>query len=1109
MVRSSYDLLIDKLDRFIRKFYLNKAIRGSLIWLGLILAAFLVVTFFEHEFYFSKGVRKGIFLSFLILFGVSLFTWVITPLLKYYRLGKVISHEEAARILGEHFPNVNDRLVNILQLKNQMALEADKSLIEASINKKSSVVQLVSFRKAIDLKANRKYLKYAMPPLLLLIFFLFAAPSVITDSTYRIINNNQEFEKAAPFSFIIKNEDLSAVQYDDFVLHVTTDGEINPEEVFLDYSGYQYRLQKTGPNKFIHTFNNLQEDVDFSLFSGDVNSKEYRLDVLEKPRLVDYNLNIKYPSYTKKRSESIANIGDVIVPEGSVINWAVKTANADQLLFSFNEGTPMEADRQGQNSFEYKRQVKNSSTYKMVFNSELVPGGDSLNFFINVLKDKHPSITVQQFRDSVENNVFYFAGNASDDYGLQQLNFNYEILSVMGTKVKSDVSPVVRKPETNQQFEYVFDVSTVEIKAGEELHFFFEVFDNDNINGSKSSRTSVFKYRKATKEEFKEEEQANEEKINKDLDESLKNAQEIQEKLRKLREELLQKNELDWQDKKKLEEILKQQQELQKKLEEAQKANEENLKKQDDYLELPPEVQEKQERLQELFEEMASDEMKELMEKVQELMNELNKEQSLELIDEMQLNQENLENQTERLKELYKQLEVEKEMNESIEELNKLAEELEELSEETMDENSKQEELEEKHEELQEKFEELQEKMEELKEKNDELEFPKPMEDDAPEQMDEINDELQESQQELQKEQKESSAQKQKSAANKMKKMASSMQSDMQAGDMEQMQEDLETLRQLLENLVTLSFDQEDIVGDLNRTRVNTPRYTSLAQDQIKIKDDFKVVEDTLRALSKRQAEIETFITEKVNEIQSNLDNSLTKLEAREKAEANQHQRFSMKNLNDLALMLSESMEQMQQQMSGMMSGSQNCKKPGGQGQSGSVPMDKITKGQEKLNEEMKKMSEEMKKSGGGGSAKEFAKAAAQQAALRKALEELQKQGKEQGKGASGELQEIIDNMDKLEVDLVNKRLDNEMIKRQQDILTRLLDAEKAEREREYDNKRKSNAGEDKKRKLPPSLEEYLKKREAEADFFKSSSPELNSYYQFLVDEYFRALKAS
>ena len=166
--------------------------------------------------------------------------------------------------------------------------------------------------------------------------------------------------------------------------------------------------------------------------------------------------------------------------------------------------------------------------------------------------------------------------------------------------------------------------------------------------------------------------------------------------------------------------------------------------------------------------------------------------------------------------------------------------------------------------------------------------------------------------------------------------------------------------------------------------------------------------------------------------------------------------------------------------------------------------MDKITKGQEKLNGEMKDMQGKMKNGNGLGS-KDFAQAAARQAALRKALEEMRDEKGEQGKGAR-ELQEIID-QDKIEEDLVNKKLDTEMLKRQQDIFTRLLEAEKAEQQRELDNKRKAEQAEAKRRELPPSMQEYLKKREAEIDLYKTVSPDLKPYYKFLVDEYYRALK--
>ncbi|MCB0686357.1 MAG: DUF4175 domain-containing protein, partial [Saprospiraceae bacterium] len=268
-------------------------------------------------------------------------------------------------------------------------------------------------------------------------------------------------------------------------------------------------------------------------------------------------------------------------------------------------------------------------------------------------------------------------------------------------------------------------------------------------------------------------------------------------------------------------------------------------------------------------------------------------------------------------------------------------------------------------------------------------------------------------------------------------------------------------------------------------------------------------IEDSLQSLSQRVYQIESFVLEKVAEINNHMSKSLQLLEDRKKAQASDNQQRVMKNVNDLALMFSESMDQMQQQMAAMMSGQQMCSKPGGakpkDGSSG-VPMDKISEGQQQLNGDMQKMKEGMQKSGEGGTSKEFAQMAAKQAALRKALRDIQNEKQGQGQG-SKELEEILEQMDKIETELVNKRLTNEMLKRQEDILTRLLESEKAEREKEYDNKRESRTAENIERNLPPSVEEYLKKREAQIEPFKTVSPALKPYYKQLVEEYYKSLK--
>jgi len=131
---------------------------------------------------------------------------------------------------------------------------------------------------------------------------------------------------------------------------------------------------------------------------------------------------------------------------------------------------------------------------------------------------------------------------------------------------------------------------------------------------------------------------------------------------------------------------------------------------------------------------------------------------------------------------------------------------------------------------------------------------------------------------------------------------------------------------------------------------------------------------------------------------------------------------------------------------------------------------------------------------------------AAQQAAIRKALQDMKKEKQGKGKGGGKEIQDMIDAMDKIETELVNKRFPNDMLKRQQDILTRLLEAENAEREREYDEKREAEKPEEFIPKMPPALKEYLKKREGQVEMFKTVSPSLKPYYKKLVEKYFRAL---
>jgi hypothetical protein len=1126
----NYRLLIEKLDAFIRKYYLNQLIRGSLYSIGLILLLFLATTLLEYFFYFSTTGRKLLFYSFLATSAVALWGWIFSPLLKYFRLGQLISHEKAAQIVGSHFGNVKDKLLNILQLRHQANGDENKELILASINQKSEEIKPVPFQAAINLNQNRKYLSYALPPLLLLLILLFAAPSIIRDSADRLLHNGREFLRPAPFQFQVPEDNLAVVQYEDYELRIKVEGEKLPNEVFINIDNYEYRLKKESATEFSYVFSKVQKDIPFRLNAGDVSSLRYNLSVLKKPNIRDFEVKLHFPAYIGRQDELLNNVGDLVLPVGTKVDWIFNTESTEQVHLKFSRGQKtLDATRQGSDLFFFSKKAMLDESYKLLIANQALPKGDSVNYAITIIPDQYPDIRADRFSDSTNTEVQYFAGEASDDYGLRSLTFNYRVRKAGGTQAPEQ-KKLIQRPEGKQtQFEYSFDVAELGLQPGDELSYFFEVYDNDAVNGSKSARTGMMVYSMPTVKELEAKAEKNDDKIKDNLKDALLESKKLENELKKLREKLLQEKDLNWQTRKQMEKLLERQKELEKQIEEAKKAFEEN-KKNEEKINSNQDEQtlEKEEKMEELFKALENEEMKELMKQIEQMLQQMEKDQALKMMDEMKNKDEQRQMDLDRMLELFKQLELEQEMNKAIDQMEKLAKKEEELSQETQkkdqspedsknkpedskskpeDSKNKQEDLKNKQEDINKQFQEAKEQLEKIQKKNEELEKKKEL-GDPQEEMKDIQRDMNDAKQELNEQKNDKASKSQKKAAQKMKNAANNMKMKMKQGEMEQISEDIASLRQLLENLVGLSFEQEDLMKDLTRTEINTPQYVAEVQRQFKIKDDFKLVEDSLQALSKRVFQIESFIAEKVGDVKLNMRESLEELESREKSSAGNHQQRTMKNLNDLALMLSEVLNNMQQQMSSMMSGDQACKKPGPKGNKGNTPQDKLTPGQQQLNGQMQKAKDGQPKEGQGGpNAKEFAQMAAKQAAIRKALEAQQRKMQQQGKG-SKQLQDLIDQMDKTETDLVNKRLTNEMMRRQKDIETRLLEHEKAQRERELDDQRKSETAKELDKKMPPALEEYIKKRKAEVESYKTVSPALKPYYKTLVEEYFKGLKS-
>jgi len=1109
----NYSLLIKKLDEFIRKYYKNQLLKGGLLFVGIFLLFYLLVTILEYFGNFSITVRTVLFYSY---FGVNLFIFlrlILLPLLKLLRIGKIISHNEAARIVGSHFPDVKDKLLNTLQLKGleAQAGTASPELIRASIDQKIGELKPVPFKRAVDFSKNRKYLKYAAPPLIIFLLLLAVTPTVVTEPTERLIRHSVYYEPVIPFDVEIENDELEAIRQEDFKLKVRVSGEELPADVFINIGNNTYRLNRRSPTGFDHTFRNLQGDVRFELSSGKYRSPVYELKVLPRPIILSFETLLDYPGYTGKKDEVLENSGDLVVPAGTGITWKFYTRDTRLVSFRINDDKD-EIENQGSNTYVVEKKVTDNSFYSVVTANDYMTNNDSLAYSISVIPDSYPAITVEEFQDSLNDRRMYFRGFIKDDYGFSRLTYNY-IINEQGEDVQDGMAEVkalaFERNSLQQPFFHFFHLDTAGIKPGDEVSYYFEVWDNDRVNGPKKSRSQMMTYRAPTLEELETENAESREEIRSDMEKAIDELQELQKEIDELNKKILQKESLNWQDRQQIKDLLEKQKQIEENLEKIEQNNKERSRKEEQYKEIDEELLRKQQQLEKLFEEIMTDEMKELFEELEKLMEEVDKDKVNEMLEDMKMSSEELEKQLDRNLELFKQLEFEKMLQDAIDKLDELAEEQEKLSENTENKAKEDEELLKDQEELNEKFDDWREQMEEMREKNKDLERPNELE-KTDQQEDQIQEEQQESTGDLQKGKNRRASESQKGASEKMKQLSQQLQQMQSQMYEENLGEDIGALREILENLIQLSHDQEGLISDLSDISTQNPQYVEIMRKQDQIRDDIRMVEDSLFALSKRQPMVEPFVMKEVETIENNLDKAIKSLNDRNVGQASGEQQFVMTSINNLALLLSEALEQMMNAM--QMQGSGQCKKGNPKPGSGSKPasMKSMRQMQQQLNQQIQQLKDGMQKGEGqkkpGGQqsmSEQLARMAAQQAALRRMMEGYQEELKKQGFGNSKELNSLKEEMERTETELVNKIITRQTLERQKEILSRLLKHERAELEREKEQKRESTEAKEEIYSNPGEFLEYKRLKSQEVELLRTVPPNLRPYYKNKVNEYF------
>ncbi|WP_400192774.1 DUF4175 family protein [Hymenobacter sp. B81] len=1116
------------LEGFKRKFYLSLLVRGALVAGGLLLTLFVLFNLLEYFLYLPTWVRGGLLFGFLGLTVWAFVRWIWQPLAALTNLRRLLSDEQAAQRVGELFPEVQDRLLNALQLQGQAR---DNALIAASLEQRAGQLAGLEFADRIRIKEESRPLwKYAAVPAAVAAALLLVWPSLFVQGTERIFHYRRAYARPMPFRFVVENRQLRTFKNEDFKLTVVVEGQALPSEVSVVVDGQERRLTKVAPGRFAYTFRQPQRNTEFQLTAAGFSSEDYQLRVLERPNLRDFAVRAEYPAYLRRAAETLpAGEGNLTVPEGTRLTWQFRTAATEEVKLQFLDPTEtVAATARGDEQFTLTRPATRSQAYQVQLrNTEAGPNRNPIEYQLTVVPDQAPAITVEAFADTATRRYLALAGTLQDDYGLTRLVLHYRTGPTQQPGPWRSTALALAGNGPAQTYTHQWDLAPLRLKAGEQLEYAVEVWDNDGLRGPKSTRTRPLTYRLPTRAELLEQLDATSQSMQSQLSSAQKQSQKLQRELAKAEDKLKTKRELSFTDRKELKELLDQKLQMDQQLADMKQMFEQLSQKQDQLDPRSEKLAEKAQELQKLMDSLLDDKTKKLYEELQKLLEQQKPNSNLDmqkLLEQLENKEQTLQKELERALDMFKQLQLEQKMESATEQLEKLAEQEQKLSEQTQkaadkpNDQRKQEneQLRQQQQEAQKAFEQVKKELQEAQKLDQQLDHQNNL-DPMQQQQQEVDQQMQDSQEQLGKNQNQKASQSQKDAAQNMKEMAQKMRQQMEEEESDQQQENIDDLRDILENLLKLSFDQEALMKQFRQVDQSDPRFVQLGQNQRKLRDDAVVIQDSLYALAKRVFQLQSFVTREVGEMNGQMDQAMEQLRQRNVGRATGAQQLAMTSMNNLALMLNDALKQMQEQQRQSMQQQAGGGKPGkkkkkGPPSPGSGQMGKL---QQQLNDQIQQLQQGGKS--GRQLSEELARMAAQQQMLREALQQLEKMqqaGKDgkpgqkgqgdQGLGGLGELKKM---MEQTEEDLVNKRLTEQTVMRQRQILSRLLEAEKSARERDLDNKREAETARTVPPGFPPAFEKYKQERQRQTELLRTVPPALTPYYQREVSEYFQKMK--
>lgn len=1202
-----------RLNDTARRITLADLLFGLAVSLGIVSGIWFIAVGLEAGLWMETTTRTILFwLQAALVVGLLLY-FVILPLL---RLAGILPGPSAALLagrIGDHFPEVGDRLVNLLDLSEGRRTESPDALVDGAVQMLGRQVEPVSFEKIETFSRPRRALRMAAIPLASLLLFVAAAPTTFVDASKRLLSPGVHFQAPAPFSLIVEPGDQQIAKGSSMEIRVRARGEALPRTLSLMVRNAdedhveEIRLSADSTGVFRHQVANVRRAFEYRASAHPVLTPWFRTDVTEHPLVRSLQVTLRFPGYSgipPQRLES--NVGDVTGLPGTVVSLEAQVggSEADEAFVLFDDGETALLELDGDRAAGEFRLTREGSYQVIITNSQGIQNQDPIAYSMSLISDAAPSVVLLHPEpDAVLSDQLQsiLVARLADDFGFHDLRLHYRLAeSRFGEPQESFEAlsmPLNDPRQLDQEVRFDWDVSgstSLDPVPGDVIEYFVEVRDNDAFSGFKSARSAVHRLRLPSLAEQYEQLSEEQDDVESQMEDMQREADQMREQFQELRDEIRRKQEGDWEDERQLEQLQEHQSRMEKQARQLSEQIESMNRTMEQNNLLSEETLEMYKEMQKVVEEVNSPELMEALRQLQEAVQNMNLQQMQQAMEDFDFNEEQYRERLERALELFKNLRTQQALEEAARRAEELAKQQERLAEETKkleeersdragdederdrdaeqegeqepDEDSdgrkeeqqdsgaqeqkedqqsgKQEQqgdqqsgeqesesqeqsgeqdpseqqsseqqsgdqqpsspekLAQEQERSKEEMEQLQELLDQIREQMEELSRS------PQDKMQQLNEQVQQQQlpqkmqqnaEQLRQQQMQNARQGQQQMQQQLQQLQSQLSQMQQGMQGQQMQMNMAGLRRALSDVLMLSQNQEDLRDGVRNTVSETPSLREDARQQVELSEGLSTVIDSLQQLAKNIPQMSREVQRHAGLALREMGNATDAMTERSVSEASGHQKASMMHLNELALMLSEVMNQMMN-ASGAGSGGANMQQMIQQ-------MQQMAGEQQKLNQQIQqflndaqgnRLSVDMQQ--------RLQQMGAQQRAIQQQLEDIRRNPEARGK-LLGDLEKISQQMEETIRELEQRQVNPEMVERQQQILQRLLDAQRSIHQRGQEEKRESREGRDVPREGPGALPPADAADKLRRDLIEALESGYAPDYEELIKRYFELLQ--